>query len=90
MEEGQKKIIQEHFEELLHDLEPKQLVSFLFQEKILTQDDMETIHSIKANQEKSEALLVMLLRKGPSAFLALVEGLIKHKKWLATLLLQEG
>ena len=90
MEEGQKKIIREHFQKLSHDLETKQLVRFLFQEEILTEDDMETIHSIKANQEKSEALLVMLLRKGPSAFLALVEGLIKHKKWLATLLLQEG
>ena len=90
MEEGQKKIIQKHFQKISHDLETKQLMSFLFQEKIITKDDMETIHSIKANQEKSEAFLLMLLRKGPSAFLALVEGLIKHKKWLATLLLQEG
>ena len=91
MQEDRRKIIRRNFEILSKDLDPKPLMSFLFQEGIITEDDMDNVNSIKPRKEKSEALLLMLLRKGPNAFLALVEGLItKKKQWLATLLLKEG
>ena len=91
MQEGHKKIIQKHFEALLEDLDPNPLMNFLYQEDIITRDDMDEMDSIKPRKEKSKALLLMLQRRGPNAFLALVEGLItKKKQWLATLLLKEG
>ena len=91
MQEGQKKIIQKNFEALLEDLDPNPLMNFLYQEDIITRDDMDEMDSIKPRKEKSKALLLMLQRRGPNAFLALVEGLIiKKKQWLATLLLKEG
>jgi len=91
MQKGQKKIIQKNFEVLLEDLDPNPLMNFLYQEDIITRDDMDEMDSIKPRKEKSKALLFTLQRRGPSAFLALVEGLIiKKKQWLATLLLKEG
>lgn len=91
MQKGQKKIIQKNFEALLEDLDPNPLMNFLYQEDIITRDDIDEMDSIKPRKEKSKTLLFTLQRRGPSAFLALVEGLIvKKKQWLATLLLKEG
>lgn len=91
MQKGQKKIIQKNFEVLLEDLDPNPLTNFLYQEDIITRDDIDEMDSIKPRKEKSKALLFTLQRRGPNAFLALVEGLIiKKKQWLATLLLKEG
>ena len=91
MQKGQKKIIQKNFEVLLEDLDPNPLMNFLYQEDIITRDDIDEMDSIKPRKEKSKALLFTLQRRGPNAFLALVEGLIiKKKQWLATLLLKEG
>ena len=91
MQKGQKKIIQKNFEALLEDLDPNPLMNFLYQEDIITRDDIDEMDSIKPRKEKSKALLFTLQRRGPNAFLALVEGLImKKKQWLATLLLKEG
>ncbi|KAM7439378.1 hypothetical protein ABFA07_011256 [Porites harrisoni] len=90
MQKGQKKIIQKNFEALLEDLDPNPLMNFLYQEDIITRDDIDEMDSIKPRKEKSKALLFTLQRRGPNAFLALVEGLIiKKKQWLATLLLKE-
>lgn len=91
MQKGQKKIIQKNFEVLLEDLDPNPLINFLYQEDIITRDDIDEMDSIKPRKEKSKALLLTLQRRGPNAFLALVEGLIiKKKQLLATLLLKEG
>ena len=91
MQKGQKKIIQKNFEALLEDLDPNPLMNFLYQEDIITRDDMDEMDSIKPRKAKSKALLFTLQRRGPNTFLALVEGLIiKKKQWLATLLLKEG
>ena len=91
MQKGQKKIIQKNFEVLLEDLDPNPLMNFLYQEDIITRDDIDEMDSIKPRKEKSKALLFTLQRRGPNAFLALVEGLIiKKKQWLAILLLKEG
>ena len=91
MKEGQREIIRNNYETLLKDLDPKPLMQFLFQENIITRNEMEQIKSIKTREDKCEELLSILDRGGPSAFLALVQGLMEKKKtWLARLLLKEG
>ena len=90
MKEGQREIIRNNYQALLKDIDPKPLMQFLFQENIITRNEMEQIKSIKTREDKCEELLSILDRGGPSAFLALVEGLMKKKTWLASLLLKEG
>lgn len=91
MEEGQREIIRQNFGKLSKDLDPKPLMSFLFKELIITEDDIESLNSITPRNEKSEQLLLTLQRKGPKAFPALVEGLKESgKHWLVNLLLKEG
>ena len=90
MQEGQREIIKKNYKALLRDLDPKPLMNFLFQENIITRNEMEKIKSIATREDKCEELLSILERGGPSAFLALVEGLMKKKPWLANLLLKQG
>lgn len=91
MENRQREIIQQNLRKLSVDLDPKPLMSFLFKEFIITEDDIESLNLITTRKEKSEQLLLTLLRKGPTAFPALVEGLKESgKHWLANLLLKEG
>ena len=80
MKEGQREIIRNNYETLLKDLDPKPLMQFLFQENIITRNEMEQIKSIKTREDKCEELLSILDRGGPSAFLALVQGLMEKKK----------
>lgn len=91
MENRQREIIQQNLRKLSVDLDPKPLMSFLFKEFIITEDDIESLNLITTRKEKSEQLLLTLLRKGPTAFPTLVEGLKESgKHWLANLLLKEG
>ena len=91
MENGQREIIRQNLGNLLEDLDPKRLMSFLFKEFIITEDDIESLNLIRTRKEKSEQLLLTLQRRGPRAFPALVEGLKESgKPWLANLLLKEG
>lgn len=91
MEEDHKAVIQNNYGQLLDDLEPKAIMSYLFQKNVITSENMETINSRKSRSSKGNELLQILMRSGPDAFPNFIAGLQKTKKpWLALLLLEEG
>lgn len=53
---------------LVQDLEATHLLNFLYQEKGLTENDVETIKAQKTRTARAEKLLDLLPRRGPNAF----------------------
>lgn len=91
MEEDHKDIIQNNYTKLLEDLDPKEIMRYLFGKKVITSNNMETIKSKEKRTSMCEELLQILMRSGPDAFPTFIEGLQKtEKRWLAKMLLEEG
>lgn len=91
MEEDHKAVIQNNFGKLLEDLDPKAIMRYLFEKKVITSENVDTIKSKKSRLSKGDELLHILMRSGPDAFPKFIAGLRETKKpWLALLLLEEG
>ena len=83
-------ILQTRFKKLVKDLEPDQVMRYLYAKGIITEDDMDAIRSNATRCEKNEALILQLNRKGPDIFKRLVEGLPENQPFFADILLDEG
>lgn len=90
MQRYQKEIIRKHFGRLVEDMEPNPVVRYLFEKGIVSKEDMEVIRSKDTSDEQNDALLLILMRKGPDAFKRLIEALQRNKSSLADILLDEG
>ena len=62
---------------LVKDLEPKDLLGFLFQDGIINENDMERVKSEKTRTLQAEMLLDILPRRGPKAFAVFTDSLWK-------------
>ncbi|CAH3184904.1 unnamed protein product, partial [Porites lobata] len=89
MQRYQKEIIRKHFGRLVEDMEPNPVVRYLFEKGIVSKEDMEVIRSKDTSDEQNDALLLILMRKGPDAFKRLIEALQRNKSSLADILLDE-
>ena len=90
MRECHKHILQKLIVELVKDLEPEQLLLYLYQKEIIDQDDMDEVRIKKIRKDVNEDLIFMLMRRGSEAFPNLVEGLQWKQPFLACSLLKEG
>ena len=90
MKEYHKNILRKHYVNLLEEFEPKPVIRYLHQTKIIDEDDFEEISSRKTRQDMNEALLSTLMRGLPEAFIEFVKGLQGKQPGLAGMLLQEG
>ena len=59
--------------ELVKDLEPNEIVGYLFQERILTENDVDLIKAEKTRRSRAELFLNTIPRKGPKAFTEFVK-----------------
>ncbi|XP_073236428.1 uncharacterized protein [Porites lutea] len=89
MRECHKHILQKLIVELVKDLEPEQLLLYLYQKEIIDQDDMDEVRIKKIRKDVNEDLIFMLMRRGSEAFPNLVEGLQWKQPFLACSLLKE-
>ena len=90
MRECHKHILQKLIVELVKDLEPEQLLLYLYQKEIIDQDDMDEVRIKKIRKDVNEDLIFMLMRRGSEAFPNLVEGQQRKQPFLACSLLKEG
>ena len=91
MEEDHKAVIQNNFGKLLEDFDPKAIMRYLFEKKVITSENVDTIKSQKSRLSKGDELLHILMRSGPDAFPQFIAGLREtDKPWLALMLLEEG
>lgn len=91
MEEDHKDIIQNNYRKLLEDLDPKEIMHYLFEKKVITSNNMETIQSKETRTSMCAELLQILMRSGPDTFPTFIAGLQKTEKpWLVAMLLEEG
>ena len=74
--------------EVVKDLEPNDVLDYLFQENILTENDIEIVKSERTRRARAEILLDTLPRKGPKAFTKFCEALSSEagSRHLSTLL----
>eukprot|EP00112_Aurelia_sp_Birch-Aquarium-sp1_P002495 Seg1276.13 transcript_id=Seg1276.13/GoldUCD/mRNA.D3Y31 product=Caspase-2 protein_id=Seg1276.13/GoldUCD/D3Y31 len=88
MNKSHRKILLKHRLDLTTDLEPNEVMQYLYQEDILTENDVELIKGGRTRKEKVELLLDTIPRKGPKAFNAFVSSLKRENgtKHLADLL----
>lgn len=88
MNKSHRKILLKHRLDLTTDLEPNEVMQYLYQEDILTENDVELIKGGRTRIEKVELLLDTIPRKGPKAFNAFVSSLKRENgtKHLADLL----
>ena len=62
------KKIQDNFTYLLEQIEANDLTDFLFQENVLSYDDVEEIRSLPSKSKRARALLTRLLNAGPEGY----------------------
>jgi len=92
MDKTHKRILLQRRLDLIKDLESDFISSYLFQEEILTEDDVELIKSERTRKSRAECLLDTIPRKGPRAFQTFVNGLKMDtgSKHLAEMLLRDA
>lgn len=91
MTDRYKNILKKYHKKLKEDLEPESVVSHLWEESGISNDDKEKILLTKLTRgQQSGILLEMLPRRGQQAFLKFVEALEKVQPFLACMLLKEG
>ena len=92
MDKTHKRILLQRRLDLINDLEIDFILSYLFQEEILTDDDVELIKYERTRKSRAECLLDTIPRKGPKAFQTFVNGLKMNagSKHLAEMLLQDA
>ena len=68
MDKKHRKILLKHRLAFVKDLEACDVTSALFESKIITENDKESIEAIIQRRERIEFLMDLLPRKGPDAF----------------------
>eukprot|EP00794_Sanderia_malayensis_P008766 gene8766-9703_t len=69
-----KKLLEKRVE-LVKDLEPKDITSYLYQKDVLSEDDVELIKSERTRKLRAELFLDTIPRRGPNAYEAFIESL---------------
>ena len=88
MNKSHRRVLLKHRVDLTKDLEPNEVMQYLYQEDILTENDVELIKGGRTRKERVELLLDTIPRKGPKAFDAFISSLKREigTKHLAELL----
>ena len=88
MNKSHRKVLLKHRVDLTKDLEPNEVMQYLYQEDILTENDVELIKGGRTRKERAELFLDTIPRKGPKAFDAFISSLKRENgtKHLAELL----
>lgn len=88
MEDRDRRKLQKNRLAMLADLEVSEILDYLFQERILSNDECERIRVKETKLDRSRFLLDLLPSKGPKAFACFVSALEKDtgNMWLADLL----
>ena len=90
MDQLHKLCLQRHHTYLLENLDPDLVLSYLYQERILTSDNMSIVKAEKTRENKAYKLLEKLPCGGPDAFNAFIESLKKaNQHFIADTLLEE-
>ncbi|KAK3730113.1 hypothetical protein QZH41_013737 [Actinostola sp. cb2023] len=86
MNKEHKTLLRKNRVALVEDLEPRPVLNSLYQEGILSENDLELLRSLATRREKVEKILDTLPRRGPSAFEAFYKALLYNQEHLAFLL----
>lgn len=86
MEDRDRRKLQQNRLALLTDLEALEILDYLYQEKVLSEDDCERIRVKETRNDRCRLLLDMLPSKGPKAFRCFVSALETKYDFLADLL----
>ena len=70
-----RKILLKNRSDLVRDMEPNGLTSYLYQSEILSENDVDLIKAERTRKARAEFFLDTLPRKGPKAFDAFIESL---------------
>ncbi len=92
MLKSHRKILLKNRVDLVRDLEPNDLVNFLYQDDILSENDVELLKAESTRKKRAEMFLDLIPRKGPKAFDAFIESLRQENgtKHLAEALLADS
>lgn len=77
MEKRHRDLLRKNRITIVNDLEPKDILGHLYQEGIISPDDMERVKAEKTRLEQAEKLLDILPRRGPKAFTVFCDTLFK-------------
>ena len=81
--------LRENYEPILQDLEPRQVLNYLYQEDVIDGDIRDEIRAERTRTKQAEALLACLERRGPKAIEYFIKGLEKSsQKHLAEILVK--
>lgn len=86
MEDRDRRKLQQNRLAILTDLDVREILDYLYQEKVLSEDDVERIKVKETRHDRCRLLLDMLPSKGPKAFKCFVTALETKCEWLADLL----
>lgn len=75
MEKKHRELLRRNRVALVQDLDAKQLLNYIWQEGILTDNDVETIKVESTRNARAEKLLDIIPRRGPKAFDVFCEAL---------------
>ena len=68
MDAAEKDTLRSHQVNLINDLEPRDILEHLYEDEVITENDMELIDKGKTRRERCQALLSLLPRRGPTAY----------------------
>ncbi|EDO26471.1 predicted protein, partial [Nematostella vectensis] len=68
MEQKHRNLLRKNRVALARDLEPREVLNYIFQEGVFSERDIETVNSLTTRQTQAERILDILPRRGPRAF----------------------
>ena len=68
MDPVDKDTLRSHQVDLINDLEPRDILGHLYEDEVITENDVELIDKGKTRRERCQSLLFLLPRRGPTAY----------------------
>ena len=81
--------LRKNYEPILRDLEPRQVLNYLYQEDVIDEDLRDEIRAERTRKRQAEILLDSLGRRGPEAVRYFIQGLQNSSQKHLAEILQE-
>ncbi|EDO41263.1 predicted protein [Nematostella vectensis] len=79
MEQKHRNLLRKNRVALARDLEPREVLNYIFQEGVFSERDIETVNSLTTRQTQAERILDILPRRGPRAFPVFCDALYQSE-----------
>ncbi|XP_032238419.2 caspase-3 [Nematostella vectensis] len=79
MEQKHRNLLRKNRVALARDLEPREVLNYIFQEGVFSERDIETVNSLTTRQAQAERILDILPRRGPRAFPVFCDALYQSE-----------